>query len=164
MPSVYLGIGSNIGDRLGYLKKAVEKIKKSDGIKLIRCSSIYETEPWGFKEQKSFLNCAVQVETFLPPAELMAELKIMETELGRKDRKKWNEREIDIDILFYDDLVYKDENLEIPHNEIPNRKFVLVPMSEISPDLIHPVKGESISEMLNNTNDTAKVTKSNMLF
>jgi 2-amino-4-hydroxy-6-hydroxymethyldihydropteridine diphosphokinase len=163
MPVAFLGIGSNIGDRYGYLKKALEKIGNVKGIKFINCSSIYETEPWGIREQKDFLNCVFQIETILSPGELISELKSIETELGRKNNVQWREREIDIDILFYDDLVYKDEILEIPHSEIADRKFVLIPMYEIAPDFIHPSKGVNISEMLESTKDTSKVVKQNLI-
>ena len=157
MALAYLGLGSNIGDRFDYIKKAIAEIKKRKSFRIVRCSSIYETEPWGNKEQGEFLNCVICVNTELTPFELVNEAKEIEKSLDRKKKEFWGEREIDIDILFYDDLVYSDENLSIPHMEIHNRRFVLVPMCEIAPDFIHPAFDKGILELLETTPDKSKV-------
>lgn len=162
MPLVYLGLGSNIENRFLYIKKALIKINEIKGNKIIFCSSLYETEPWGIKEQNYFLNCAAKIETALAPDELLIEIKKIESELGRESRAKWKEREIDIDILFYDELIINSDYLTIPHRGIADRKFVLVPLSEIEPDLRHPVYKKKIKEILVLTKDKSKVEKYNL--
>jgi 2-amino-4-hydroxy-6-hydroxymethyldihydropteridine diphosphokinase len=157
MPSAYLGLGSNIGDRYAFIKKAIVKIKSNKRIKVIHCSSIFETEPWGLKEQREFLNCVIKIETDIPPVELVNEMKEIETKLGRKKKEMWGEREIDIDVLFYDDIVYSDEEISIPHMELHNRRFVLVPMCEIAPDYVHPAFDMRIIELLDITPDKSVV-------
>ncbi|HEY5124012.1 MAG TPA: 2-amino-4-hydroxy-6-hydroxymethyldihydropteridine diphosphokinase [Ignavibacteria bacterium] len=157
MAVVYLGLGSNVGNRLSYIKKAVGKIKSDKSFKIIRCSSIYKTEPWGKKDQEEFLNCALCISTGLNPFELVMKLKNIEKSLGRKKKETWGEREIDIDILFYDDLIYSDDDLSIPHMEIHNRRFVLVPMCEIAPDFVHPSFDKDIIELLEITRDNSNV-------
>ncbi len=155
--NVFLGLGSNVGNRAAYLKKSADAIAGHKGIKLIKISSIYETEPWGIRDQESFLNNVLKIETDLTPSELLKFLKATEQSVGRTKRGKWLEREIDIDILFFGDLVYQSENLTVPHKEIQNRKFVLVPMNEIAPEFMHPVMMKTMKKMLTDTRDKSKV-------
>ena len=108
-----------------------------------------ETEPWGVKEQPKFINMAVEAETGKTPEELMGIIKKIEAEIGREENIRWGPRLIDIDILFYDDLIVKTHDLEIPHPLIKDREFVLKPLSEIAPDKIHPVLNKSIRDILN---------------
>jgi 2-amino-4-hydroxy-6-hydroxymethyldihydropteridine diphosphokinase len=156
---IYLGLGSNIGDKLNYIKSAGKEIAKLKDTKVLRSSSIYKTEPWGIKTQDEYLNSVLEIESALIPLELLKELKKIENVLGRKNREKWHEREIDIDILFYDDLILKNESVEIPHPEIQNRKFVLAPLCELNPGLVHPVLKSTVESLLNNTNDHSEVIK-----
>jgi 2-amino-4-hydroxy-6-hydroxymethyldihydropteridine diphosphokinase len=156
---IYLGLGSNIGNKLNYIKSAGKEISELKGTKVLRSSSVYKTEPWGIKAQDEYLNSVLEIESALTPEELLKELKKIEIVLGRKNREKWREREIDIDILFYDDMVLKNETVNIPHPEIQNRKFVLEPLCELNPGLIHPVLKCTLEKLLNNTNDNSEVIK-----
>jgi dihydroneopterin aldolase/2-amino-4-hydroxy-6-hydroxymethyldihydropteridine diphosphokinase len=156
MNNVFLGLGSNIGDRKKYLEEAIEEIKKIPDTKVTKLSGIYETEPWGFKEQAEYLNAVIEIETEINYPELLKEVKNIEIRLGRDKTDKWKSRKIDIDILFYGDLVYEDEKLHIPHKHIEDRNFVLVPLNEIEPDFVHPVTKKKISEILQNSKDKLK--------
>jgi len=157
MPKVYLGLGSNLGDRQKHILGAVSALTGISDIKFHRSSSIYETEPWGNKDQPGFLNSIVEVETDLSPQDLIKVLKDIENRLGRKKREKWMEREIDIDVLFYDNEVIKNDFLEIPHKEICNRKFILVPMCELERNFKHPLSGKKMFELLDETKDESSV-------
>ena len=114
---------------------------------VIKISSIYETKPFGNIEQDNFLNAVLNIETMYTPTELFIFLKQFEKKLGRNGSIRWGPREIDLDILFYNDLIYSDENITIPHKGITDRDFVLVPLTEIEPELIHPLIGIPISEI-----------------
>lgn len=159
MHRVFLGIGSNIGNRFNYISKAVSEIKNNGNVSLVKSSSLYDTEPWGEKRQNTFLNIVIEISTFLSPDELLLFIKDTEIKLGRTFRKKWTEREIDIDILFYDDLVINKKGLKIPHPEIQNRNFVLIPLNEIAPDFIHPILTKKISDLATLSQDELKCKK-----
>jgi 2-amino-4-hydroxy-6-hydroxymethyldihydropteridine diphosphokinase len=155
---VYLGIGSNLEDREANLEEAVDRIGTLAG-DIIRTSSIYETEPWGFSSENEFLNMVVEIETQLNPADLMDVLLKIESRLGRikeKDESQYTSRIIDIDILLYEDVIVNDVNLRIPHPLMEERKFVLVPLNEIAPDVVHPVLMKKISELLSTCSDTSE--------
>lgn len=156
---IYLGLGSNIDDRLNYLNSAVKAISELNKTNVLKSSSVYKTEPWGIKTQDEFLNLVLEAETTLNPEELLIGLKGIEIALGRKNREKWCKREIDIDVLFYNDIVLKNEYINIPHPEIHRRKFVLVPLCELNPGLIHPVFNITVKELLENTTDNSEVVK-----
>ncbi len=134
----YIGLGSNKGDRLAYLRDAVEKLNEVPGCAVDAASSVYETKPYGYKEQANFFNAAVKISTGLSFEDLLSGLKQIEREIGRVKSTKWGPREIDLDLLFYNSLIYSDERLTIPHKEIQYRDFVLVPLCELSPELVHP--------------------------
>lgn len=149
MSKAYLSLGSNLGDRLSNIQQAVRLLTSDNNIKLLRASSFYETQPWGHSEQNWFINAAIAIETDLSPIELLRVCQDIESKLGRirEGKPKWSERVIDIDILFYDDLIFKNEILEIPHKYVHLRAFALVPMIEVNANLIHPVLNKNIIEL-----------------
>lgn len=149
MALVYLSLGSNIGDRLSQIQQAVNFLTADNSIKLVASSAFYETEPWGNKKQHWFVNAAIAIQTELQPVELLRVCQSIEAKLGRnrENQEKWGERSIDIDILFYNDIIFKNEILEIPHKYVHQRAFALVPLLEISPNLVHPVLNKSILEL-----------------
>lgn len=138
--NVFLGIGSNKGNRYEYIARAVGLIGKDEKCSIIKCSSVYETSPYGDVEQENFLNAVIEIETSYNAAELFESIKSIETLLGRKSTIKWGSREIDIDILFYNGLIYNSDELIIPHPEALKRDFVIVPMVEVAPNFVHPLQ------------------------
>jgi 2-amino-4-hydroxy-6-hydroxymethyldihydropteridine diphosphokinase len=147
MNKAYLLIGGNEGDRLFHLKNAIESISGNIG-KILKRSSLYETAPWGKTDQATFLNQALIISTELDAFSLMAEILETERSLGRQRKEKNGPRTIDIDILLFNNEVYQDADLKIPHPELANRRFALEPLSEIAPDLMHPVLHQSIRNLL----------------
>jgi len=159
MKKVFLGIGTNLGNRESNLEEAVARIEEYIG-KVTRSSSVYETEPWGFQAEDEFLNMVVKVETKLTPSGLLGRILMIESLLGRvRSEKQYSSRVIDIDILLYEDLVIDEENLKIPHPLLHERKFVLVPLCEIEPELVHPVLNKSVATLLESCLDKSKVKK-----
>ncbi len=146
MKRVFLGLGTNMGDRQQNLTDAIDAIAKK--MEILRRSSVYETKAWGYTEQADFLNMVVEARTELKPLALLNFLKRTESELGRVENFRYGPRVIDIDILFYEDLVRNTPRLQIPHPQLHERAFVLVPMVELAADLVHPVLKRSMSELL----------------
>jgi len=144
--TAYLGLGSNLGDRQFNLVKAIELL--AQWVHIEKLSSLYETEPMGYREQPCFLNAVCQLNTSLTPEELLALAKHIEAALGRIPSFPNAPRPIDIDILFYGNRVVSSQQLTIPHPRLEERAFVLVPLAEIAPDLAHPVSGRAIREMV----------------
>jgi 2-amino-4-hydroxy-6-hydroxymethyldihydropteridine diphosphokinase len=142
---VYLALGSNLGDRLANLKQAIAALTPQIDIKAK--SQVYETPPWGIEDQPKFLNQVVKAKTYLEPEQLLKHLKRLELALGRKESIPNGPRLIDIDILFFDDLVLNTPALVIPHPRLHERGFVLLPLMDIAPDLVHPVIKKSVREM-----------------
>jgi 2-amino-4-hydroxy-6-hydroxymethyldihydropteridine diphosphokinase len=156
---VFLGLGTNLGDREAYLNKAIEFIGKSVG-RIDSFSDIYETEPWGFQSENNFLNMVIKVHTDLKPAVLMKKLLRIEEQLGRiRDSREYKSRTIDIDILLYSNLIINNSDLTIPHPMIQDRKFVLVPLCDIAPKMIHPVLNKAFVELLKECRDQREVKK-----
>lgn len=160
MHSAYIGFGSNIGDRLSYIKDAIHALSEAEGIILQKISSLYETEPVGYEEQARFLNGVVAIETKLFPQTLLYTLKDVEVTVGRQHRTRWGPREIDMDILIYEDVCLQSSDLIIPHPEMHLRGFVLVPLTEIAPNVVHPVFNETIQTLLERLEDDKSVVKS----
>ncbi len=143
---VWIGLGTNQGDRENNLFQARNLLDPE--VKVLEISPIYQTEPWGFKDQPDFLNQVIKAETALTPSDLLKKLKQIERDLGREETFRNGPRLIDLDILFYDQMIIDLEDLKIPHPRIPERGFVLVPLADLAPDLISPKSGKSITEML----------------
>lgn len=157
MERVFLSIGSNIGDRVQNCSAALEEI--STLARVVKVSSAYETEPVGNSDQSDFINCAAEIETSLTPHELLAELKSIEMKLGRVSGERWGARLIDIDIIFYGKVVMDTQDLQIPHISAHVRRFVLKPLCELDPGLIHPGCGITVSDLLEKLEDDKKVSK-----
>lgn len=150
MAIVYLGLGSNIGDRIGYVQQATSLLGACEGITLIRTSAFYETEPWDMNSGNWFVNAVLEIKTSLSPQDLLIECQRIEVQLGRKRKTtEYTDRTIDIDILFYSKDIINEENLIIPHKFVHLRAFTLVPMLELMPNLEHPILHKTISQLHN---------------
>lgn len=145
----YLGVGSNMGDKAQYIQNAVDALKKHPLIAVRRVSELIVTEPYGGVEQDDFLNGAIEIETLLTPHELLDALHEIEAAADRVRELRWGPRTLDLDIIFYDKLVYEDDTLVIPHQDMENRRFVLEPLSTLVPAYRHPVSGKTVAWLLN---------------
>ena len=157
MPKLYLLLGGNLGKRTLYLQQARESIATQVGT-IEKESALYETAAWGKTDQPSFLNQVLQVETILSPEQVLQTINQIEQDLGRERLEHWGARVIDIDILFYDDLVQQTQRLTIPHPQLHLRRFTLLPLHEIAADLVHPVLHQTIAQLLEICPDTLEVT------
>ncbi|MCL5020458.1 MAG: 2-amino-4-hydroxy-6-hydroxymethyldihydropteridine diphosphokinase [Bacteroidetes bacterium] len=155
----YLSLGSNLGDRLGYLNRSIDLISGLKGVTIRGTSAVYETEPVGVIDQPPFLNLALGVMTASEPAEFLAALKEIERKIGRVHRDRWREREIDIDIIFYADRSLTSDDLTIPHGRAHLRRFVLQPLSDIAPNFEHPVLHKTVAQLLSVCPDNSGVRR-----
>lgn len=154
---VYIGIGSNVGNKRENFFEAVTRLAKLPDTRVLKESSLYASEPLG-DAREWYVNGAIEIETRFRPDMLLKKFKNIERAMGRKKiKKRWGARIIDLDILLYDSAIIKKKNLRIPHPEMPTRKFVLVPLSEIAPQVIHPELGVTISEILINVKDDKRI-------
>ena len=160
----YLSLGSNIGNRLGYLEKAIKQLNKQPEIKILNGSSVYETAAWGLEDQDDFYNMVIQIETSVEPNRLLRICQQIEQQLGRTREIHWGPRTIDIDILLYGDLEIEEDDLLIPHPYLLEREFVVTPLHEIAPKLI--VKGIKLSTSANHfwENSTCRNTSKKVEF
>ncbi len=149
----YIGIGSNQGDKYSNCALAIENISSSQKNRLLQQSSFYLTKPWGYKEQGDFINAVIEIGTSLSPCNLLSFLQSVESNLGKKKNGKWGPRAIDLDILFYNNQMLKLPQLTIPHPLLHQRGFVLIPLKEIAPHLIHPVFNQTIPQLFDGLND-----------
>lgn len=159
---VYLGLGSNKGDRLEHIKDAVYYLNAVTRSEVTKCSLIYETTPYGGVKQDNFYNAVCEYQTELSLTQLLFTVKEIEKTLGREESGKWGPREIDIDILLYNDLIYEDESLIVPHKEMLKRDFVIIPLVEINPDIVHPVLNVKLGEIKFNEEEKHIVNKLNI--
>lgn len=143
----FIALGTNKGDRIKYLRQAIHIIKTNSKTSLAAVSSVYETKPYGIKDQSDFLNAVIEIKSSYNLVELFKYLKNIEKKLGRTETKKWGPREIDLDLLFFNDEIFNTEKLQVPHSGIQDRDFVLIPLSEIAPNFIHPVLNKKISDI-----------------
>ncbi|MBQ3765075.1 MAG: 2-amino-4-hydroxy-6-hydroxymethyldihydropteridine diphosphokinase [Synergistaceae bacterium] len=146
---IYFGLGSNLGNRLQNLRLALEMLKSIGHV--VKASDVFETKAWGGVKQPDYLNACVKIEreTDTAPSEILPQVKTFEREIGRVESVRWGARKIDIDILLIDDIVFHSDELDVPHIRIPERLFVLVPLSQVLPSWWkHPVNGKSVSEMM----------------
>ena len=143
----WLGLGSNLGDRLDWLRFALRELSAVPGIEVVKVSSLYRTAPWGVAEQEDYYNAVVGIATDLSPEELLGELQRIENLSGRQRPYRWAPRELDMDMLLYDELVMETERLIVPHPRMKQRLFVLLPLSEIAPELVLPT-GEKVTELM----------------
>ena len=146
--TAYVALGSNLGDKEANLRKALELLEERGG-EVVKTSSFICTEPYGVTDQPQFLNGVCEVRTSLEPLELLHTLLDIEQEMGRVRLRHWGERNIDLDLLLYEDVVLDTEELKLPHPDMQNRDFVLLPLAEIAPKLVHPILQKSIEELSN---------------
>ncbi len=148
MSKVFVAVGSNLGDREFLIRKAVEAMRDLPRTIVVRVSSLYDTDPVGDVDQPAFLNAVVWLETTLEPRELLWQLLLIEKRMGRVRSQRWGPRPIDLDLLFYGEDAVDEPDLKIPHPEAHRRAFVLLPLSELDPEFVHPSTGESIRKMI----------------
>lgn len=159
MTTAYLSIGSNIGERLKFIEQAVSFLGLCEEIDVVQTSALYETEPWGVKDQNWFLNVAVEINTTLSPQDLLVKCNQIESTLGRNRdvEKRWGERTVDIDIIFYGKQIINTDILVVPHTRMHERAFVLVPMLEIAPEFVHPIFNKSMVDLYESLVDVEDV-------
>ncbi len=144
----FIGFGSNVGDRFSYIDRALDELRAEGRLWIESISSIYQTAAIGLLDQPNFLNGVIRVKTSVFPLDLLRILKRIEVQVGRQHRQRWGPREIDLDILIYGNLILDHPQLTIPHPEMVNRQFVLQPLVEIQPDLIHPLRNQTVHKLL----------------
>ena len=155
----YIGIGSNLGDKKGYVERALKGLSENKKIRGVRCSSFHTTKPYGGVEQEDFLNGAAELETLYTPLELLHFLQSLEKKAGRERKVHWGPRTLDLDILFFEDFISDEPELMVPHPDMQNRSFVLVPLNELCPYYKNPVLGKSVRQLLHELEESEKEKK-----
>jgi 2-amino-4-hydroxy-6-hydroxymethyldihydropteridine diphosphokinase len=148
LSTAYISIGSNLGNRLKYIREAIRRIEQSKEIKISRASSVYETQPAEYKDQPWFLNMVLELEISLEPLNLLELLLETEGQMGRRRTRRYGPRNIDLDLLLYDNLVLNSDMLTLPHPRMHERRFVLVPLAEIAPQVVHPLLKKNVKKLL----------------
>ncbi len=143
----YLGLGSNLGDKLEFITKAIKQISRLKSVEITRTSSLITTAPYGKTDQPDFLNCVIELDTDLMPEDLLNKCLHIENQLGRIRKEKWGPRTIDIDILLYEDKIINSDMLVLPHPQLHKREFVLTSLNELCPDLVHPILNKKIKDI-----------------
>ena len=159
---VYLGLGSNMGDRGEALRDAVRRIGQREETAMLPCSSVYETDPWGDVPQDAYLNTVAEIRTSLQPEKLLQSLLDIERDMGRVREVKYGPRRIDIDILFFGETVLEGTEIIIPHPRIAERNFVLIPLEELRPELLHPVMQSTVAELRALCSDSGGISKTDI--
>ncbi len=155
MAQAFIGLGSNLGQREDFIERAVAALAQTPSVVVLQRSELYETEPVGVVDQPWFVNAVVEIETDLSPRELLGVCQQIERSLGRHPRP--GPREIDLDILLYDDMIVNEPDLQIPHAQMHRRRFVLVPLSEIAPTAVHPILHQTVAQLLQGLDDSKEV-------
>jgi len=155
MATAWIGMGANVGDRLGNFRTALAELESLDATRVARVSSVYDTAPWGVTEQERFLNAVIELETEMAPRDLLAALLRIEERCGRVRYERWGPRTLDLDILLYDDVVIDEEELIVPHPRLAQRAFALVPLAELEPTLGVPGLGATVAALLEQLGDEA---------
>lgn len=159
MALAFIGLGSNLGDRQGYIRQALEYVDALPHTRVVEVSSFYEAEPLEYPDQGWFVNAVAKIETLLEPLDLLNELQIVEKRLQRQRTIRWGPRTIDLDILLYDEELVAEPRLQIPHIRMHDRTFVLVPLTEIAPEVMHPILNVSAQELLDGLTRRTKVER-----
>jgi 2-amino-4-hydroxy-6-hydroxymethyldihydropteridine diphosphokinase len=157
MSIAYIALGSNLNDKMANLNKAIESIEKNSKVKVLKRSSVYQTEPVDLKDQPFFLNMVLEVETQISPFDLLHILQDIEKKMGRKKGKRWGPRNIDLDLLLYEDQVINSAELTLPHAQMHLRKFVLIPLVEITENTLHPLIKRTIPKILEDLKENSQV-------
>lgn len=160
----FIGLGSNLGERENMIRMALDDLARLPETTLVRASSLYDTEPVGETEQPNFLNAVAQIDTALTARQLLWNLMLIEKRLGRVRTKKWGPRTVDLDLLLYGDLIVEEEDLQVPHPELTRRSFVLVPLVELDPGLVHPGTGETMLQHLSRLHTRPPVKRGTRLW
>jgi 2-amino-4-hydroxy-6-hydroxymethyldihydropteridine diphosphokinase len=161
---VFVGLGSNLGEREAMIRLALDDLARLPSTRLVRASSLYDTEPVGDVEQPNFLNAVAELDTELTARQLLWNLQLVEKRLGRTRTRRWGPRTIDLDLLLYGHLVIEDAELQVPHPELTVRSFVLVPLVELDPLIVHPVTGETLLSHLSRLNTRPPVKRGTRLW
>ena len=161
---VFIGLGSNLGERESMIRLALEDLSRLPETKLLRASSLYDTEPVGEVDQPNFLNAVAQLETQLSARQLLWNLLLIEKRLGRVRTRRWGPRTMDLDLLLYGDEVIEDSDLRVPHPELAQRSFVLVPLIELDPLLVHPVTRETLLHLMSRLNTRPPIKRGSRLW
>lgn len=161
MPSAFIGIGSNMGDKLSFCRRGIAEISRLSDVSITKCSAFYESEPFGINSPSPwFVNAVIEVSTTRDPDSLLKDLLLIETKFGRvREGDRYAPRTLDLDLLLFGNKIINSESLTIPHPKIHLRRFVLEPLAEIAPDAFHPILKKSASELLNEVNDNLEVKK-----